>query len=489
MSADTNQLRTRLYNVVPAASFQMEKLLGLLDVEFSDAVPSAAVECSRAPRLLLNPSFVERYCQRDGHLLMLVLHELQHVILGHTRLFSRVSWAHNLAFDAVINAMLCRQFPSEADFFRSFNSWEVFPARLLRPAPGWPEKPEPLPADARPAERELHALLYGDGHQQVTYHEVFALLVQELRRDDGDEAQQEGPQPNDGDAAQPDDPQQDGGEAVLLGDHEGVGGDGELDPAAVRDETFQSVMRRIVEGWPPPDQRLAGRDTGRDQPGWTLEASGSPRAALRGALRHLLARAGVLSGTARARRRRARVESSTGVNSVIPQARDRRAHAWTRLHGRAPLLWRGTSVSTRRLLAPRPVAHVYLDVSGSMDPALPLLAAALRAPARSGAIRLFTFSTVVDEASPGDIAGQRFVNTRGTDIACVLEHLEQMPRRLRPRRVVLITDGYVGPVDPARLQPLGVALYVGHYAVYGDRSLNDLDAVARHVEPLPALPT
>ncbi|MFT7464729.1 MAG: putative metal-dependent peptidase, partial [Pseudohongiellaceae bacterium] len=138
MNSDNEALSRRLFNVVPAASYQMEKLLSLVDIVFSDAVPTAAVECTRAPRMLLNPTFVREFCQRDGHLLMLVMHELHHVILGHTSLFPRHSLTHNIAFDAVINAMLCRQFPSEADFFRSTNGWDSFPGRLLRPSPGWP---------------------------------------------------------------------------------------------------------------------------------------------------------------------------------------------------------------------------------------------------------------------------------------------------------------------------------------------------------------
>ena len=75
------------------------------------AVATAAEECSFAPRMLLNPQFVAQCCQRDGHLLMLVMHELQHIILGHTRLFPRVTIAHNLAFDAIINAIYFNLLP------------------------------------------------------------------------------------------------------------------------------------------------------------------------------------------------------------------------------------------------------------------------------------------------------------------------------------------------------------------------------------------
>ena len=70
---------------------------------------------------------------------MLVLHELHHVLLGHTRLFRRVTPLDNLAFDAVINALLCRMFPGRdhTAFFTDFYADDQFPACLLRPPCGW----------------------------------------------------------------------------------------------------------------------------------------------------------------------------------------------------------------------------------------------------------------------------------------------------------------------------------------------------------------
>jgi hypothetical protein len=38
------------------------------------------------PRLLINPQFVEAHAATPERLLMLVMHELHHVLLGHTRL-------------------------------------------------------------------------------------------------------------------------------------------------------------------------------------------------------------------------------------------------------------------------------------------------------------------------------------------------------------------------------------------------------------------
>jgi hypothetical protein len=386
--------------------------------------------------------------------------------------------AHNLAFDAVINAMLCRQFPSEASFFAAINGWDEFPGRLLRPPPGWPDAPQLLPAGASTAERKVHAMLYGSERQQVTYHELFELLLEEFAARRGEEGNGDGRLDEDGERAG----------AVLLGDHDGERGAGGLDDIASRDDTLKGVMSRIVEGWPPSPRQLAGRADGGSEQDWRMTPTDTPAALLRAAMRRLLSRAGITAGAARARRRLAQIDVSISVGTVRPQARDRRAHAWARLHGAPPLLWRGVARQTRWRPQPRPLAHVYLDISGSMNAALPILWAALREPHRTGAIRLFVFSTVIDEARPGDLSKQHFKNTFGTNIRCVLEHLAGFSERKRPARVVLLTDGYVGAVTAADLKRLQVSLFVGHYAAFGPDSASDLARVARHIEVLPGLP-
>ena len=64
---------------------------------------TAAVECRLQPRLLVNPDFVDTWAATPEKLLMLVMHELHHVLLGHTRLFPRATRVDNLVFDAIIN--------------------------------------------------------------------------------------------------------------------------------------------------------------------------------------------------------------------------------------------------------------------------------------------------------------------------------------------------------------------------------------------------
>jgi len=134
-----SDLVSRILDCVPAGTYALRALFQLVDIVESDEIPTAAIEGGDVPRLLVNPDFVERYAATPERLVMLVMHELHHIILGHTRLLPISSRLDNIVFDAVINAMLCRAFPDPAGiaFFTDFYAADSVPAALLRPALGW----------------------------------------------------------------------------------------------------------------------------------------------------------------------------------------------------------------------------------------------------------------------------------------------------------------------------------------------------------------
>ena len=106
---------------------------------------TACVTTGSRSRLLVNPDYVAAHCRSDEHLTMLVLHELYHVLLGHTRLYRRVTLAQNWAFDCLINAQLCRLFPHprHTGFFTRLTADATGPALLLGPPDGWrPDDPD-----------------------------------------------------------------------------------------------------------------------------------------------------------------------------------------------------------------------------------------------------------------------------------------------------------------------------------------------------------
>ena len=462
-----SRLEERLVSCLPAASFEMETLCRLAGVVESRAIETAAVECRRHPRLLVNPDFVAEHCARDEHLFLLVMHELWHVILAHTRLYPRLTVAHNIAFDAVINAGLARQFPGleYRGFLERVNPADSFPGCLLRPPVGWPAAPV-LPDCGPPGTREIVARLYPGPEAEAstpTYQELLDLLAAGADSDEVGDGDREG-------RAWP--------EAVLLGDH----GDEEHEIRALDDEVFGETVRRIVATWPPPPFPLGGRDSGAAARDWeTLLAP--PAVDARVAFARLLRLALGRHPGARTRRRRGLVAAPGGLG-VLPNPADRLRPSRLAL-GLPATLWTQTSPSRGRVPERPAAAHVYLDVSGSMQELLPEFCLLLAPYVASGEARAFQFSTEVAPICATALRQGKLETTLGTDIRCVFDHLLADPH---VRRALFVTDGYTGrPGDDQRRlieeRRIAVHLVLPAESAYRD----DLEPVARTVTVLPPL--
>lgn len=414
-----SDLRARIRDLVPAMDYGLEALLRLVEVEETHAVPTAAVPLGGRPRLLVNPDFVAAHCRTDEALWTLVLHELHHVLLGHTRLYERITPLHNLAFDAVINAMLCRRNPAPAwtALFRQLYRPDVFPELLLRPPEGFPDPPSFAPS-VKPAWRAaLHHLYY---EQAGTFGEVYDLLVEELQVEERRVGIGAG-----------------GGVGELLERLLGSHDEDERGVQAQDDPALFAAVRRIVERWPqPPDPRV-GRSM--DEVLRSRSVAVPDRSAHAAPLRRaLLAVAqGGRPGLG------ARGERAVTVEQPWP-GRDRRAFALAAA-GHPALLHRRSLPDPHRS-GPRPVA-LYVDVSGSVLPWLPELLAAVRSCRALVAPTVYAFSTQVVETPLSQLVQGRFDTTQGTEGACFTAHLAQH----RPAGAVVLTDGYVGPIPREHL--------------------------------------
>jgi hypothetical protein len=121
---------------------------------------------------------------------------------------------------------------------------------------------------------------------------------------------------------------------------------------------------------------------------------------------------------------------------------------------------------------------VYLDVSGSMGGWLPQLVDLLVPLARRRLIRVHQFSTVVAPLDIEDLARGRLTTTDGTDIDCVLADVLDRPQR----RVLLVTDGYVGVPDgplAAAVRARGVRIHAALPTDGWDRDLDGLAEITR----------
>lgn len=429
---DEERIVARILDVIPPRSFEVMTFLSLFRVRLSDKTETACVTCGEAPELLLNKEFVEAHCTTDEHLFMLVMHELYHVILGHTRLFPRTTEVRNLVFDAVINALLCSLFPDSAftSFFTDYYPSDKMPFALLRP------KGKDTPPEAEDALN----LLYG-GTDTGTYHDVYEALLKS-----GCVKEVNLLLPGSGSAAEDSRP-------VLLGSHGEK--DGEMS-AEMKD-----LIHEIISKWPSPDRPLAGRDLGSSERERNFDAKADSRLALTRGIYRLMRHAAV-SGSHEVRGRAMR-ERLCEAATFLPDWHDR-SHAAREVALGDALVYRTTTRVRRPSCRDTRKAFVYFDVSGSVADEVPSVAQALLPYCRSGRCTVHVFSTVVHPASARDLAAREFFSTGGTDINCVLRHVLDLPARKRPRAVVVVTDGDTGRPDAslaAAFRAAKMRLFVG----------------------------
>lgn len=406
----SRRLAERIFDALPVTQLAFLKLLSLLDIRADRAIPTACVTLGVRARLRINPDFIRERCATDEALVMLVLHELYHVLLGHTRLYRRVTPAQNWAFDAVINAHLCQLFPDPAHtaLFRASYRADRFPEALLRPPAGWRTDAERWVLEG--AALEAHRALYTES--SATYAELLALLEQTVAEGGAEESL----------------PLE-----ALLGTH-GTGVDGEEDGEGADPELLAAV-RDLVARWPMQERR-SGRDLGGERAEERLDPRRPERAAVAAIRRALLPLLDLGEGGSGST-----ALAPAAVDGVLPyrSCPDRRAAVREGL-GLAPLHW--AAHLPHRAPGRCERVHVYVDVSGSMRRILPLLYGALL-PLRGWLHpELHLFSTTVADVRPEALGRGRVATTWGTDIACVTAHL----RARRVRRALILTDGWVGPV-------------------------------------------
>lgn len=452
--SSSQSLAEAILDAFPSGSYAMTGLLRLLDIVATSAVPTAAVECRAQPRLLINPHFVARHANTPEKLLMLVMHELHHVLLGHTTLFPRLTPEQNFVFDAVINGLVCRMFPELAftSFFTGYYREDKFPQCLLRPPIDWPAAgfsicPGLALLDPKWQKRayEIHAALYSEAG--ASYHEVHELLPRLLLKSGTSGL----------------------GEVPLLGGHDL--GDGQHTDLQRGSPVLFDLVRELVEQWPQPPDPIRGRSLADvlNESSVSAPRVRPPRSVLRALIRKV-------AGVHGASRLTQFSTAHTRVQSPVP--------VWSRrssvLHAMGvPNLLHPSDVPWKKRRQSGALVHIYLDVSGSMDEVLgPLYAAALDCEEFLHP-RIHLFSTKVVDITRADLRAGRCSSTGGTCIEVVAEHMATHDIR----RALIVTDGWVGsPKGQHRrtLENAQVAVaYLGR-----EPNRNDLSGIANHTDTL-----
>ena len=388
--------------------FAVRAVLKVLQVEFTETVPTLAVTCETRPRLLVNLAFLKKHCRTDQHVKAVICHEFLHVLLRHTERFAGFSPAEHVAFDAVINAIIHRELGDDySEFMKRYYAKEKGVCRLLRP-PTFKEQRSHYNYAVRtrsPLVSAWHSLYDG---------RLIADDIADLAKD----VQDAKTAPSKG--------------TVLIGGHDHTEFVGEL-PEVLQEALDQALKSMNGCGiWRSPKERGVGANAYRAAiPGVSEGVKRWRRETLEVLRRHLVP-------DPKAVRRDTRPLHFT-VPVLSPG--DRRATLralWSPLLPEA--LW-----STEQRLRSG-TAQVYLDVSGSMNAEMPLIIGLL---ARLGSFihkPLWAFSNVVAKA---EIVNGRLLadTTGGTSMACVLEHIAET----RPTAAVVVTDGYIETLSPALL--------------------------------------
>jgi len=452
-------------------------VLKILNIEFTDRVPTLAVTLEERPRLLVNLDFLSEHCRRGKHIdekfvKAVICHEFLHVLLRHTECFKVLSPARHLAVDAVINAIIHRDLgPEYSEFMRRYYRRVEGLERLLRP-PNAREVPNPVPWGwrGRPdwAFKEIWRSLYAG--------RLIADDIEEIARDMVASQPEDGPPAlgavSGGEPAEPGQP----ATPTLLGGHDPEitgsgteGGEGEREevaPTALGSGPIPDALARALDR---SLKSMNGSGIWR-----TPHARGVGATSYRGEFR------GVDAGLARWKRetrkllrrylepdRRGPREEVKTAHYTLPvlSTSDRRAAlqaGWSPFLPNA--LW---STEVKGQLG---TAQVYLDVSGSMNAEMPLIVSLLHGLGRYIRRPFWAFSNVVARAEIVD--GRLEADTTGgTSMACVLRHVIET----RPSSAVVVTDGYIERLDP-KLVKLASATRL-HALITRDGDGRHLDAV------------
>jgi hypothetical protein len=129
-----NLFHALLQELIDENPFAIRAALRILRIEFTEDVPTLAVTCEAKPRLLVNLGFLASHAKSEQHVKAVVCHEFLHVLLRHTEGRQPLTPARHLAFDAVINAIIHRQFGNGyssmmADYYANAKGLQ----KLLRP--------------------------------------------------------------------------------------------------------------------------------------------------------------------------------------------------------------------------------------------------------------------------------------------------------------------------------------------------------------------
>ena len=461
--APTTSIADQLLGSFPSGTYCLPALLSLAEIVETTSGATAAVECTLRPRFLINPEWVAQHAQTPEKLVMLTMHELHHVVLGHTRLFARATPLDNLVFDAVMKSMLCQLFPERPyqALLTDIYSENKFPECFLRPTNVWTNgvKITVPPVLLQPEHQHLAPLykkLYTpEGATYEELREAFRGVISDeqfvqvqLLGDHSDENPSSDQAPNDvayAVASKASGKSTNGLRIEFAGETDALHDEADESACELKEPKCASSagrletrspqllqeVRRIVEQWPRPNNPIKGRSLHDLLVSTTVGLA--PRSN-RGALTKLLRTMSMQSGQGRVRNLHM---DSVCVETPIPRLM-RRSVVLNAI-GATPLLHQ-EQLDMKRVVPQGEQVHVYLDVSGSVSGLVGALYGAILDNKQFVHPVVHLFSTRVVDVTFKQMLNGDCHTTGGTCIECVAQHM----KKYKVKRAVILTDGFVG---------------------------------------------
>jgi len=405
-----------LQELIDENPFAIRAALRILKVEYTATIPTLAVTCEAQPRMLVNLAFLTEHAKTEAQAKAVVAHEFLHVLLRHTEGRQPLTHARHIAFDAVINAIIHRQYgQAYSSMMANYYAKATGLQKLLRPMNTeeleWcAAKPHSLPQWA------------------VAWQALYAgSIITDDIEDLAETLARQALNPSDSLASGPFKLAPQGlDETPLLGNHEDLSQELEGDMAQAMEEALKQMNGHGI--WRSPGER----NIGGAMVNTLFQADDIP-------LRQWEAKTLALIKRHITPDKHARTQKEQAWTYRIPvlSPADRRAFLKSQW---APFLpesaWEG------QRLVREGTAQVYLDVSGSMDAEMPAIIALLNRLGRYIRRPFWAFSDSVEPAliKKGQL---RTATTGGTSMQCVLDHVA----KTRPDAAIVITDGYIEPIS------------------------------------------
>ena len=411
-----------LLELVDENPFAIRAVLKILRVEFTSSVPTCAVTIESQPGLLINLSFLGKHCRTDLHCKAVIIHEFLHVLLRHTEQSKPMTPARHLAFDAIINAIIHRQFGADYSGMMSrYYAESEGLQKLLRPMNALEQRC--FYEHGLKAEHPAWVLAWDALYEGKLISDDIEALVGDINNSDA----------NGGRGTEPFtlDPSAGNDTGTLLGNHDAF-------DQALSEELKKALGQSLREMngsgiWRNPREHGVGANP--------YEASFSSqddplvlwkRKTMRVLKQYLQPD------------KNSTAHKDVAVDYQLPvlTTSDRRAFMRSIWDSFIPPATGSTTLSK-----PAGSAQIYLDVSGSMNREMPLLITLLWKLKRYIKRPFWAFSDVVAPAviEKGLLKAD---TTGGTSMSCVLEHIAQT----RPSSAVVFTDGYIETVDRKLLE-------------------------------------